>query len=272
MIAAGSGRWLTGAFLAAVLLSAATARATQPLCELSPAALDLLLAGVQARHPDFDDRVTVLASRYLGCTVYATDPLHAETIDWFPYRQTNCTLLVLYVAALANSHSLAEAREHMRRLHYRNGRVSFASRYHFTADRITDPDNAYSQECTAQLVRSPDHVRRVSCVLNQRQDGTPTFAGRLHGWQRRVSLAYVPREHFVPDLLRPLPSVIGVAFLKRANWPAGILVGHEGLLVQGDLLHSSPGRGVCLQPHYLERHFAASDWEGVCFFRLLPVR
>ena len=179
---------------------------------------------------------------------------------------------MLYVAALANSHSLPEARAHMRRPHYRGGRVSFARRYHFTADRITDPDNAYFQECTAELVRSPDRLRRVSCVLNRRRDGTPTFGGRLQGWQRRVSLAYVPRENFAPDMLRPLPPVIGVPFLKRANWPAGILVGHEGLLVQGDLLHSSPGRGVCVQERYLSRHFAASDWEGICLFRLVPVR
>lgn len=231
--------------------------------------MDALLPELWRRFPAFDDRVRALARLYLGAP-YAADPLTDEQADWLPYGETNCTMLVLYIEALANSRSLAEAREHMRLLHYRGGVVGFRTRYHFTEDRITDPANRYFAEATIRYVRKAAALRRVTLELNRTKGGGLLFGGRLGGWTKKVTLAYIPRQGFKPQQLAGLGRVTGVAFVKKANWDKGLIVGHEGLLMGDDLYHASPGRGVVVEKNYLAAGFAASNWEGMVLFDLKP--
>ena len=44
--------------------------------------------------------------------------------------------------------------------------------------------------------------------------------------------------------------------------------GSTGLLIDEDLYHSSPGRGVIVKKNYLATAFAESDWEGMILYRL----
>lgn len=239
--------------------------------QLSPAELDILLPTLQREFPGKNERLKVLADLYQGASPYCADPLSEEQKDWFPFKETNCTLLVLYVTAFLNSSSMAEAREHMRLLHYRGGRVGFKDRYHFTADRITDPKNRYFTVCTAACLKDPKRLKKISLVLNRRSDGKSFFNGRLDHWKKKVVLDYLPREGFSPDMLKPLPDAVGVAFIKKANWEKGIIVGHEGLLIDGDLYHSSPPEGVQVVKNYLSSVFPDSGWEGLVFFNINEV-
>jgi len=235
----------------------------------SARAIDELLPELFRRFPAFEDRVKAISQLYLGAP-YVVDPLANEMADWLPYKETNCTLLVLYVAALANSSTLEQAREHMRLLHYRGGTVRYSSRYHFTEDRITDPANRYFAEATARYVRDEKNLRQVTLELNRKKDGSLLFGGRLGDWTKKVSLAYVPRAGFTPPQLSQLPRVIGIAFVKKDNWDKGLIVGHEGLLIDGDLYHSSPKRGAVVEKNYLEAGFPKSGWEGMLLFKLAP--
>lgn len=250
---------------------AARPQDSRSLCDFTGAELDARLAALQQCTPRFADRLATLARLYRGCGPYVSDPLDHELQDWLPFRRTNCTMFVLYVTALANSASRNQARSHMRALHYRGGVVGFATRYHFTSDRITDPKNHYFSECTAACVRDPQILRSVTCTLNRAQNGAAFFNGRLGGWHHTVTLHYLPRADFRPESLRELPPVIGVAFLKKELWSRGVLVGHEGLLVNDDLYHASPGHGVNVVPGYLTREFADSPWEGLVFFSIHEV-
>lgn len=231
--------------------------------------MDALLPELERRFPAFDDRVEALAKLYLGAP-YVVDPLTHEMTDWLPYQKTNCTMLVLYVAALARSHSLAGAREHMRLLHYRGGAVGFRSRYHFTEDRITDPDNRYFAEATVPYARDKKSLRRVTLELNRKKNGELLLGNRLGSWTKKITLAYVPRAGFLPELLVPLPHVTGIAFVKKDNWDKGLIVGHEGLLIAGDLYHASPQKGVVVVKDYLAAAFPQSGWEGFILFNLMP--
>jgi hypothetical protein len=231
--------------------------------------LDALLPQLQRLFPVFDERVKALAQIYLGAP-YVADPLTHEAADWLPYGATNCTMYILYVEAFANSRCMAEAREHMRLLHYRGGRVGFAERYHFTEDRITDPANRYFAETTGKYVLDTKSLRRIAIELNRKKDGSLLFDDRLGRWTKKVVLSYIPREGFTTKMLAPLPRVLGIAFVKKANWDQGAIVGHEGLLIDGDLYHSSLNRGVIVEKKYLTARFPASQWEGMILFRLLP--
>ncbi len=233
--------------------------------------MDALLPELQRRFPVFESRVAAIAQLYKGAP-YVADPLADEPRDWLPYRETNCTMFVLYVEALANSRTMAQAREHMRDLHYRGGVVRYGSRYHFTEDRITDPANRYFTESTSNSVRDPKILRQLTIELNRKKDGSLLFGDRLGTWTRAVSLSYVPRHGFRPGMLAGLGRVTGVAFVKKENWGKGLAVGHEGLLIDGDLYHSSPERGVVVERQYLSAGYLKSPWEGMILFRLEPVQ
>lgn len=235
------------------------------------AGIDALLSRLVDRAPDFNERIKKLAALYVGAP-YVEDPLTEETTDWLPYGKTNCTLLVLYITAFANSRSLQEAREHMRLLHYRNGMVGFKTRYHFTEDRITDPGNRYFSVITEQCIKKPRDLRQVSLVLNRKKDGGFLFGDRLDDWSKRITMRYIPRKGFIPGMLKPLPATVGLAFVKKSNWGKGIIVGHEGLLIDDDLYHASPGRGVCVVKNYLAREFHKSRWDGIILFTIKEAR
>lgn len=231
--------------------------------------LDALLPELHRRFPVFDDRVKALAQLYLGAP-YVADPLTSEIADWLPYRAANCTMYILYIEAFAGSRCTAEAREHMRLLHYRGGTVGFAERYHFTEDRITDPANKYFAEITGTYVRDPHWLRRIELELNRKKDGSLLFGDRLGLWTKKVVFSYIPRRGFTPRMLAPLPRVLGIAFVKKANWDQGLIVGHEGLLIDGDLYHASIKRGVIMEKNYLKAGFPVSQWDGIILFQLIP--
>ena len=237
----------------------------------SIAEMDALLPELFRRFPAFEDRVKALAQLYLGAP-YVVDPLAHEQADWLPYKETNCTMLVLYIEALANSRTMVQAREHMRLLHYRGGNVQYRSRYHFTEDRITDPANRYFSEATTRYASDANSLRRATLELNRKKDGSLLFGDRLGNWTKKVSLSYIPRDGFTPQLLSGLQRVTGIAFVKKENWDTGLIIGHEGLLIDGDLYHSSPKRGVVVEKNYLAACFPRSGWEGLLLFKLAPCR
>jgi hypothetical protein len=198
---------------------------------------------------------------YIGAPYYA-QPLTDEIHDWLPYPKTNCTMFILYATAFVNSHSLQEACEHMRRLHYKGGIVGFKTRYHFTVGRISDPDNRYFSAVTEQYIKNPADLKLVTLILNKKSNGPYLFGGQLNNWHREVTIKYLPKEGFNPDMFRKLPKSIGIAFVKRSNWEIGAIVGHEGLLIDRDLYHSSPSSGVCVIKDFLKTEFPNSLWAG----------
>ncbi|MCP4713616.1 MAG: DUF1460 domain-containing protein [Deltaproteobacteria bacterium] len=234
---------------------------------LSEDQLDRLLPELHTTCPLFNDRLAEIVKLYLGAS-YCTDPLTAEETNWFPHAKPNCTMLVLYAAALANGKTYAGAREHMRLLHYRGGAVGFAARYHFTSDRITDEANRYFNDITAGCVKNPVLLQPINLTLNKKKDGSSFFGGRLGNWSREVTVRMVSRKGFSMQNIKQLSPIVGVAFVKKVNFDKGIIVGHEGLLIDGDLYHASPGKGVVVVKDYLAGEFAASSWTGLLFFSI----
>lgn len=240
---------------------------TIKIYKCSEAELNMLLPELHRRFPDFSRRLKAVALMYTGAP-YVNNPLTDEGVNFFPYDKTDCTMFVLYAAAFANSRSFTEAIEHMRQLHYRQGTVGFKSRYHFTEDRITDPENKYFSAITEQYIKKTWDLKQVSLVLNRKKDGTCLFGDRLDGWSKKVTLSYIPRDRVIPGMLKPLPASIGIAFVKKSNWEKGIIVGHEGLLIDGDLYHASPGKGVRVIKNFLANEFHKTRWEGIILFSM----
>lgn len=238
---------------------------------LTPQELDKVLPELQRRFPSYDDRVKAIATMYLGAS-YFTEPFTNEEAEWMPYTKTNCTMFVLYTTAFLNAHSYQEALEHMKWLHYKGGVVAFKNRFHFTSDRITDPTNRYFTNVTEKYVKNPATLPEVTVTLNKKSDGQLLFGDRLGNWTRELTVKYIPRVGFRPDMLKALPGTVGVAFVKRSNWKIGVIVGHEGILINGDLYHSgSPSTGLYVIKDYLNTEFPTSEWEGMLLFTMNQV-
>ncbi len=236
----------------------------------SKAELDLVLAELHRRFSDHSSRLKAIAAMYTGAP-YNLDPLENESTDWLPYGKTNCTMFVLYATAFAAGRSYHEALQHMRWLHYKGAAVGYTTRYHFTTDRITDSASRYFSDVTQQYVHNPAVLKQVTVTLNKKKDGNYFFNGRLDNWSHRVTVNYLPRAGFSPEMLKELPSVLGTAMVKKSHWEKGIIIGHEGLLIDGDLYHSSQKSGVCVVKDYLASTFPDSQWEGLVLFAIYDI-
>jgi hypothetical protein len=235
---------------------------------LDPTQLDLLLCELQRRFPDKDDRLKAIATMYLGAG-YCKEPFIDELKDPLPYHRTNCTMFVLYATTFLNSSNYKEALETIREVHYKGGVVGYKNRYHFTSDRITDPNNKYFTDVTMDYVADPSFVREVTLSLNVKQDGSFLFEGKLGSWRKLITVKYIKKGDFTIDKLKKLPRSIGIAFVKKSNWPIGLIIGHEGILIDGDLYHSScPSLGLYKIEDYLFERFPFSNWEGMLLFTI----
>ncbi len=235
---------------------------------LNPTQLDLLLYELQRRFPNKDDRLKAIATMYLGADYYK-EPFIDELKDPLPYRRTNCTMFVLYATTFLNSSNYEEALETIRWVHYKGGVVGYKNRYHFTSDRITDPDNKYFTDVTTNYVVDQSFIRELTLTLNVKQDGSLLFEGKLGGWEKTITIKYIKRGDFTIDKLKKLPRSIGIAFVKKSNWPIGVIIGHEGILIDSDLYHSScPTLGLYKIEDYLSESFPFSNWEGMMLFEI----
>jgi hypothetical protein len=202
-----------------------------------PARIDSFLRQLHVRFPDFNQALSAVARARVG-TPYVLGCLGEEKGKdkgpLFRLDVADCTVFVLTSTALARSSSLREAREWMKKLNYYavaagEDPVRYENRIHFTEDRLqTSP---YFKDITAAV--APASVRKVELTLNLTASGK-----RLIDipWQKRVTLSYVPAAQVDAAILSRLPSPCGVAFVRQKNLAKGLLVGHEGLVLDRHLL------------------------------------
>ncbi len=231
-----------------------------PLRDLEPAALDSLLLALHTATPRFADRVRALALGRLD-TPYVLGPLGEGSPEdkdpVFRVDQVDCTVLVLTTVAMAAAKSTAESERWMGPANYRRQGdtypVRYANRLHFTEDRLsTSPLFA---DLTREVAR-PDEIREVELVLNRRANGQPLLP---IDWQRAATLAYVPAADLGQVIARA-PDLCGLAFVRESFRDRGLLVAHEGFLLDRRcLLHASSEAGRAVLVDLLDYLFRADD-------------
>ncbi len=220
--------------------SAQAAKGVSPVPSQAPvpsdavAAIDALMRspGWAASPPDAKWRAlarTRLGTPYaLGC-LGEEDENDADPV--FRLDQADCTVLVLTNSALVRAASPADARARLIDIHYRGGTPTYASRIHFTSDRITD--SPWFADITSQIAPEPLLVP-VSLTLNRRENGDPLLP---IDWERPLTISYLPSARYDSSVIAALPPVAGVAFVNEKNSRLGFLVSHEGILFDGKTLH-----------------------------------
>jgi hypothetical protein len=190
------------------------------------------------------ERVATWAFLQVG-TPYQLGPLGEEappdTQPVIEFRTTDCAVLNLVSAALAHSGPPRSERSAMALANYRNGVISYATRFHFTTDRLDG--SPYYRDITRAA--GGNLCRRQAVVLNRKANG-----GRWIpiDWSRRRVVDYVPRASGARFALwhdqGRLPDATGVAFVQIAKLSDGLDVVHESMLWKGrTFLHASSVTG-----------------------------
>jgi len=212
------------------------------------------------RVPDFSGRVRALGLARLGAP-YVLGPLGEGTPEdpdpVFRVDQVDCTVLVLTTVALAEARSVSEAERWMGPANYRPSgggyTPTYAQRLHFTEDRLVS--SPLFADVTRTLADSTE-LRTVEIVLNRKADGAQLLPS---DWERRMTVAYVAAEKLAAVLSRA-PDLLGLAFVRESYRPRGLLVAHEGLLLDGRcLLHASSEAGAAVLADWSEYFFRPAD-------------
>ena len=189
-------------------------------------------------------RVAAWAFLQVG-TPYQLGPLGEEappdTQPLIEFATSDCAVLNLVSAALAHAPQAGGERGAMAIANYHGGVVSYATRFHFTTDRLDSCP--YYRDITKAVAGSERRSRRVT--LNRRADGSRWIP---IDWSRTRDVAYVPRS-LAARFARwhdegLMPDATGVAFVQESKLADGLDVVHESLLWKGrTLLHASSTTG-----------------------------
>jgi len=193
---------------------------------------------------DIGSRVAAYAFLQVGAP-YRLGPLGEgappDTDPVIEFETTDCAVLNLVSAALAHVGDAGGERRAMAIANYHRGEIGYATRFHFTTDRLDSCP--YYQDITREVAGAA--CRERSVALNRREGG-----GRWIpiDWSREREVFFAPRAlgaRFARwyDQGR-IPAAMGIAFVEEPKLADGLDVVHESLLWKGrTILHASSRAG-----------------------------
>ena len=239
---------------------------------LSSEELDLYLPRFHKMHTDYHDRLIALNLWRVG-TPYGIFCLGEEQgVDPDPiirFDTSDCTVHVLTTIALAESNSFQHAKDVMINIHYKPDQYgkstpTYRSRWHFTSDRLLN--HPITVDITSKI-SSPNDLETINIELNKKENGSQFLD---LGWTSVESIDYIPIEKLSDDMLANLPSICGAAFVKKDFFKNGIVIAHEGYVVNGkDLIHASSIEKKTVNVDlfsYLKKDEQAFRFDGIMFF------
>ena len=228
------------------------------------------LERLRRHYPDFQQRLRAIVLLRVG-TPYVLGCLGEgrgrDAKPVFRLDESDCTVNILTSAALAHASDWKQACAMMMRLNYYPtapgvNPVHFANRIHFTSDRLLT-----SRYFSVLHVVPRSQEVPVTLTLNRKAGG-----GHLIDipWTKRVTISYVPDRFVTRSVLARLPRyVAGVAFVRRKMFPLGVIVAHEGAIVDRHrLVEADSIRRRTISVDFLTYLHRTSDWfDGVIFFK-----
>ncbi|MCH7573745.1 MAG: DUF1460 domain-containing protein [Candidatus Marinimicrobia bacterium] len=244
--------------------------------QMSRSEVSAIMPRFHQRYPLFEDRLRALALWRVG-TPYAIYQLGEEVepdLDpIFRLDLSDCTAHVLTSLSLAQSHTWDEARTNMISLHYKpdaNGqqRATYKSRWHYTADRLLS--NPSTADISGELVAA-ENLASVDITLNRGADGKEFLD---LAWSRTLTARYIPNDQITLELLSKLPRIVGVAFVKPSYFKIGLLIGHEGMIIDGsDLIHAGQEAGETVRQDFMGYYFREDGplFGGIMIYAFRPL-
>ena len=243
---------------------------------LSEKEISEILPQFQQKFPDFHDRLKAFALWQVG-KPYELFCLGEETGEdkdpIFRLDVSDCTVHVLTSLASVQSLTWNEAKINLINIHYKpneNGISipTYKSRWHYTTDRIQDHPS--TRNITLGLLPN-DQLKTVTITLNKKTDGK-TFLDL--DWQKPTSIQYISSENLNSKVLQNLPNVVGVAFVRESYFKMGLVVAHEGMVIdQKNIIHASAEYGETVSMDFMKYYFREEGplFDGVLFYSFHPL-
>ena len=238
---------------------------------LTEAEVSEILPEFYSQFPDFADRLKAFSLWQVGKPYEIFKLGEEKDPDPDPIIRldvSDCTVHVLTSLAFAQSDSWDKAKDNMIRIHYKDHQPNFTTRWHFTSDRILS--HPQTIDITKTLLPI-ENLKRANLTLNKKENG-----GELLdlNWEREVETHYVPNTELNINLLNKLPRVCGAAFVKKSLFELGIIIGHEGMLIDNQfLIHASSSAGKTVKIDFLTYYFSEPEgiFDGVMFYEFRPM-
>lgn len=243
---------------------------------LSETEFEFYLPQFHERFPNYIDRLKALNLWRVG-TPYDLFCLGEESgKDNDPLLRadsSDCTVHVLTTLAFAESFTWQNARDAMVDIHYKmdeNGEKipTYISRWHYTSDRILHHDR--TMDITSSVAHKND-LEKVEIELNKKQDGSEFLD---LNWSSNETIKFIPTVKITENILLNLPAVSGVAFVKKSYFKMGIVIAHEGYLIdQTNLIHASSEYNRTVNVDFLSYLFNDGDprFDGIMFYKINPI-
>lgn len=238
---------------------------------LSQKKLDTYLKDFHKKFPNFHDRLIALNFWRIG-TPYGIFCLGEERgFDKDPIIRidtSDCTVHVLTTIAFAESESFNEAHHSMIKLHYKpdkNGKIepTYKSRWHFTSDRLLN--HSRTTDITSTICPSSDLVT-IEIELNRKENGKQFLD---LGWTSKELINFIPVKKINNQIMQKLPKICGVAFVKKSYFKNGIVIAHEGYVInKKNLIHASSKEKMTVNVDFLAylSEKKEDQFDGVMFF------
>lgn len=243
---------------------------------LSETEFEFYLPQFHERFPNYHDRLKALNLWRVG-TPYGLFCLGEESgKDNDPLLRadlSDCTVHVLTSLAFAESFTWQNARDAMVDIHYKmdeNGEKNptYISRWHYTSDRLLHHDRTV--DITSSVAHEND-LEKVEIELNKKQDGSEFLD---LNWSSNETIKFIPTVKITENILLNLPAVSGVAFVKKSYFKMGIVIAHEGYLIdQTNLIHASSEYNKTVNVDFLSYLFNDGDprFDGIMFYKINPI-
>lgn len=229
----------------------------------------------QERYPNYHHRIKALNLWRVG-TPYGLFCLGEEsgedTDPLIRIDSSDCTVHVLTTLAFAESYTWQNARDAMVDIHYKvnnNGQKTptFSSRWHFTSDRLLH--HPQTTQIT-HTVADNHELETIQIELNRKENGEEFL--KLD-WTSHETIQFLPSENIHKIHLEKLPELCGVAFVKRSYFKMGIVIAHEGFLIdRTNLIHASSEFDKTVNVNFISYLFEGDKpkFNGVIFYSIQP--
>ena len=114
-------------------------------------------------------------------------------------------------------------------------------------------------------------MEKVEIELNKKQDGSEFLD---LNWSSNETIKFIPTVKITENILLNLPAVSGVAFVKKSYFKMGIVIAHEGYLIdQTNLIHASSEYNKTVNVDFLSYLFNDGDprFDGIMFYKINPI-
>ena len=240
---------------------------------LSETEFEFYLPQFHERFPNYHDRLKALNLWRVG-TPYGLFCLGEESgKDIDPLLRadsSDCTVHVLTTLAFAESFTWQNARDAMVDIHYKmdkNGKKTptYISRWHYTSDRLLHHDRTV--DITSSIANEND-LEKVEIELNKKEDGSEFLD---LNWSSKETIQFIPTVNITENILLNLPAISGIAFVKKSYFKLGIVIAHEGYLIdKTNLIHASSEHKKTVNVDFLSYLYNNGEprFDGVMFYKI----